>query len=665
MKKINVVVLTLVISTFLIISTFSGISAYGNSADPPGNVELIKEVYDVDTSTWVNETDAESGDTVSFRITVTYENVSANPHHLENIFIRDTLPECLEYVESSASPFEPELSSAVKILVWDLEDTKLYDGDSYVITFDANVSDCCCGEQINQASVIGDEYCTGSILEDDDTAIVNVPCMNPDIEVEKKVWDSYDECWVEEAYALHDTTTRFNITVHNTGDCTLEDIVVNDTIPNGLGYANNAIPAEDDISGNFIIWNIAELDPDEKYYIEFDATVVDIFAGNEHENWVKVTGTCDGCCPGEVTDEDSAIVKVAGMTVEKEVWDKDISAWMEETDASVGETVRFRIIISYYGDYTLYNIHVVDKLPECLEYANNAVPEEPDDISPDGKTLTWDLGLALHDEGSTTIEFDADVNENNCEDCINMAIVTANECSGAVLDWIDNATVHVICGLDADSGGPYYADVGETITISGSATGGTPPYEFSWDLDNDDVYGEDDEPDEPIVSTFTKSWGSPGTYIIKLKVTDGTTEDIDDTTVTVGGNNAPEKPNPPTGPSRLKIGVVYTFTAETTDPDGDQISYKFRWGDGTENDWSGFVDSGEEYSATHEWASMSTFNIQVKAKDIHGAESEWSNPLSVTVPHESTPIIVILLQKLIELFPILGPILQPIIDQFM
>jgi hypothetical protein len=45
--------------------------------------------------------------------------------------------------------------------------------------------------------------------------------------------------------------------------------------------------------------------------------------------------------------------------------------------------------------------------------------------------------------------------------------------------------------LTAEAGGSYSGNVGDTIQLSGSATGGTQPYSYAWDLDNDGQY--DDE----------------------------------------------------------------------------------------------------------------------------------------------------------------------------
>ena len=53
----------------------------------------------------------------------------------------------------------------------------------------------------------------------------------------------------------------------------------------------------------------------------------------------------------------------------------------------------------------------------------------------------------------------------------------------------------------------------------------------------------------------------------------------------VSENQPPETPTAPTGPSSGQKGVEYLFSAVTTDPDGDNISYFFDWGDGTNSGW--------------------------------------------------------------------------------
>jgi hypothetical protein len=100
-------------------------------------------------------------------------------------------------------------------------------------------------------------------------------------------------------------------------------------------------------------------------------------------------------------------------------------------------------------------------------------------------------------------------------------------------------------------------------------------------------------------------------------------------------NYPPETPPAPNGPDSGIINTQYTFTATTTDPEGEQISYMFDWGDGTTSDWIGPYTSGVPGSALHQWTEAGTYDVKVKAKDIGGGESGWSVAHSMTI--YSTP----------------------------
>jgi len=60
--------------------------------------------------------------------------------------------------------------------------------------------------------------------------------------------------------------------------------------------------------------------------------------------------------------------------------------------------------------------------------------------------------------------------------------------------------------------------------------------------------------------------------------------------------------------------------------DNDILYYKFDWGDGSMSEWIGPLESGEEASAVHSWDKVGFYQIKVKARDEHRAESEWSEP---------------------------------------
>jgi len=134
------------------------------------------------------------------------------------------------------------------------------------------------------------------------------------------------------------------------------------------------------------------------------------------------------------------------IEVEKKVWDGE--GWADSTEADLGDTVRFKITITYYktgvpNGYKAINISVIDTLPHCLEYDNNA-NYLPTYI--EGKEICWNLtddyGIELFHTDSVSIEFDAyviDFGEN-----VNHVKVNATErCSGVPLYGEDEATVIV------------------------------------------------------------------------------------------------------------------------------------------------------------------------------------------------------------------------------
>ncbi len=104
-----------------------------------------------------------------------------------------------------------------------------------------------------------------------------------------------------------------------------------------------------------------------------------------------------------------------------------------------------------------------------------------------------------------------------------------------------------------------------------------------------------------------------------------------------------QKPNIPSKPTGLHEGILnqnMTFKTITTDPDGDSVAYYFDWGDGTNSGWSVFNKSGDEFSSNYNWKIKGTYGIKAKAKDIKGAESDWSEMLSVIIIPDTTNDVV-------------------------
>jgi hypothetical protein len=104
-------------------------------------------------------------------------------------------------------------------------------------------------------------------------------------------------------------------------------------------------------------------------------------------------------------------------------------------------------------------------------------------------------------------------------------------------------------------------------------------------------------------------------------------------------SQSPNKPNEPTGPDSGKIRTKQLYYTYTTDPEKDELFYLWDWGDGTDSEWLGPYKSGVTCYASHTWKTKDNYNIKVKAKDIYGKESAWSDPLPITMPYLYNPML--------------------------
>jgi hypothetical protein len=97
------------------------------------------------------------------------------------------------------------------------------------------------------------------------------------------------------------------------------------------------------------------------------------------------------------------------------------------------------------------------------------------------------------------------------------------------------------------------------------------------------------------------------------------------------GNTAPEKPSKPNGPSNGIPFLKYEFEVTTTDPDNDNVYYKWDWGNGDISDWIGPFNSGDIAEESYRFNEKGSYDIKVKSKDELGAETGWSDSLTIKI----------------------------------
>jgi hypothetical protein len=102
-------------------------------------------------------------------------------------------------------------------------------------------------------------------------------------------------------------------------------------------------------------------------------------------------------------------------------------------------------------------------------------------------------------------------------------------------------------------------------------------------------------------------------------------------------SDPPETPEAPDGPDHWILNIECTFSAVTTDPEGDDIYYMFDWGDGNFSDWIGPYPTGQTVEESHTWTQVGDYGIKVIAKDIYGAKSNWSESHIISIVENQPP----------------------------
>ena len=547
----------------------------GNSAGCYSFGSVVKMIYGGEgNATVVDLIESEIGDTLRFKITLTYhETDHENAAKAINIVAVDTLPDCLEYANSAVP--EPSNVSG-KIITWEF-DEELFEADSIIIEFNATVVDYTDedGEE-NLVRVTALEKCSDRPLCGRDTATVKVieePCI-PRIEVDKKVL--VEDEWVDsiDGLELNDVVT-FKVNVkYLCGEDTILCLNAEDYLPCCLEYAGNLeiVASWDDlkepvikVSPNnktlTISWlggdSYVEMKANDSLEFTFDAIVKNYCEVIDY-NEVHVNGwTCVGC-EQVYYDYDKVEVDCSApiTTFDKLIYFN--GSWFEEFNVSTLSTHQFKLELTYYGLETLEEIQFVDVLPCILEYRQ--------DIT------AWLSGPYKKDD----------------------EIISENE----IIPYLTNDNKTVMFNLTNVS-----LEHGETVSVTFSAkvTGTTDSCGCECDkaINYGYVYG----------NIFC-----PQSYLI-----------MSDEVVLRSSLNCPPSIPLISGPTYGVAGNKLTFNVLSYDPNGDQIyGYGIEWGDGTYSEITGPFNSSEKQTLTHVFNEAGTYKLRAHCADVKYAESGWT-----------------------------------------
>jgi len=480
----------------------------------------------------------------------------------------------------------------------------------------------------------------------------------PDIEVEKWVWDEVDSCWNDSIRVPIGTELQFRILITNTGSVVLHNLHVEDEMSIQLEYRDDANYTETSVSPDLrtITWDFKSLGICDSIEITFLAEAVEECYGS---NSVLVRTR------EKVHATDLVKVKVHNpgapiMGVQKSIWDKKTNSWQDSGNVLLDDEVSFRLLITSTALSPL-DVSIDDYLPDHLEYSNDAT------IIPDSYTtqnVKWEFDKVQPGETKEIIYHAQPIAEGIDDSVVNLVTSGSHEDHDSVLvNVVDPPEVELIypTGYEVLSG------IVKTEWNAMDAKDDTFEINLYYSSDNGKTW-------QPLAeffeNTFEYDWDTAmladGEYCLQVVAedTDGLfAHDISDPFIIDNygePNTPPNIPDRPSGETDAKQGSEIKYSTHTIDPEEDQIFYMWDWGDGEYTGWTGPYDSEETVEAAHIWNNKGSYEIKVKAKDTTGSESDWSEPLTISIiksKNNNYPLLE-LIQRFLEQFPVLQQFLQ-------
>jgi fimbrial isopeptide formation D2 family protein len=573
---------------------------------------------------------------------------------LMNIKVKDVLPAGLQYADN-ANPVQNGVSG--KNVYWNLT-TTLTNGLSTSIEFNAFALSS--GTNVNLVNITGSRDSGLPLYCQDIATVIVVNCTTPSLICDKKVRDPTTQQWVDQINANVGNSVRFRVTMTYYGSGTLMLIKVKDVLPVCLQYADNANIVQTAVSGKNVYWNLSQqLTNGQSISIEFDALVI---STGTNVNVVNITGSEN--CVKPLYCQDTATVIVGGQSTslicDKKVRDPTTQQWVKQINANVGNTVRFRVTMTYYGLGTFMLIKVKDILPTCLQYADNANIVQ---TAVSGKNVYWNLTQTLTNGQSLSIEFDTlvistgtnvnVVNIDGSENCVtplscqDTATVIVNQPSLTCTKKVKNPTTKQ--WVDEIN-----ANVSDTVRFNITFTySGTLNFYSIWVNDTLPAclqYADNAKPVETTIVGKIVLWHlsivlSPGqSYSIEFDakvISNGTNVN----TVTITGVECgvriltcsdtatvivKEVINPLVadahGPYAGYTNESIQLTGSAT---GGKTTYTWAW----DLDNDGAYDDSSVQNPTHTWSIAGTYTIKIKVTDSLGTNATDSAQVTVSKPN--------------------------------
>ncbi|HTI72493.1 MAG TPA: carboxypeptidase regulatory-like domain-containing protein [Candidatus Limnocylindria bacterium] len=311
----------------------------------------------------VDVNQANVGDQVTFTLTLSNTGGAAT-----NVMIFDTLPEGLDYLGMVSGP-TPGNASA-RSISWQLS---LVPAGSQTLAYRAVAQLPGTWNNVAEAVNSPNPPISGSasVVVNPTIIITNPP---PILDVSKSV---------DRTQAQLDETVTFTILVNNSGSGTATNVVLIDTLPDGLAYGGVISgSAPDNVSSNSLTWQLSIVPPGTQSFVIQSQT-------RQPGVWTNVAQLLWGSNSPALASASLSIL--TNDTVKTNLLDLRLTKIASVSEASVGDPVDFSISVANSGVWPATNVIVRDVLPpgfQLVDALEGGAPAAYDPTSGE-----WTLGF--------------------------------------------------------------------------------------------------------------------------------------------------------------------------------------------------------------------------------------------------------------------------------
>lgn len=325
------------------------------------NLEIVKRQAKNDGAPTQNRIQANAGDTITYMIEVSNTGSAA----AEQVVVEDIIPEGLELINGSISDQGQERNGKIS---WTI--AKLDAGKSKTVTF-----------QVKVPTVKEYTYWTNvaSVYDQDDpepknTPPVEVETFAPHLTIEKSQKRNEDNRTTDRLSVIGKDRITYFIKVTSDGKVDAKDVIVSDTVPQGLTLIEGSVSDDGVVENGTISWHLGTLATGTSRTVSFAVEVP------ETEGlWKNIAEVVESTRPEEPTPSNEVEIETPkegpNITIEKLQAQNDNKPSKTRIKAHIGDTITYVLRVHNRGKEAVRDIQVKDAIPQGLRFVSGSINE--------------------------------------------------------------------------------------------------------------------------------------------------------------------------------------------------------------------------------------------------------------------------------------------------